>query len=67
MWGGTTPGQRPRSSRIGSENDECRRVANVMLIKLLLATFLPPLAILGLVVAVVENDCVPNLAHCITL
>lgn len=56
-----------RSSRSGSENDECRRVANVMLIKLLLAIFLPPLAILGMVIAVMENPCLRHLARCIKL
>jgi uncharacterized membrane protein YqaE (UPF0057 family) len=36
-----------------------------MLIKLLLAIFLPPLAILGMVVAVVENDCLRDLGPCV--
>jgi uncharacterized membrane protein YqaE (UPF0057 family) len=38
-----------------------------MLIKLLLAIFLPPLAILGMVIAVMENACLRNLARCIKL
>lgn len=42
-------------------------MANVMLIKLLLAIFLPPLAILGMVIAVMENPCLRHLARCIKL
>jgi hypothetical protein len=34
-------------------------------VKVILAVFLPPLAIVGMVIAIVENDCIPNLAYCI--